>query len=297
MSRMTIPEALENYARHMAAMNLAAASRKHYLIDIQDFLDFVLNDYHIEDLHKLGKEHVEAYLTELDKRQFKGSTRRRRLVALRGFFTYLSSQQAIPNNPTLKVYTPRAEEALPRVLTEKEYKKLLETVRYQPKAAAIIELLLQTGIRLSELTQLTLMDIALPAKINQDPANFGKATIKGKGRRERVVVLNYRACGALNAYLQARPDVGIPNIFITKFKTAMTPRAVQYLVEKYLTLAGIENASVHTLRHTFGTMHVIKKTNIGAIKEMMGHRSLDTTTKYIHISQSDIAEEMQKNAL
>src|SRR5215210_6122626 len=145
MSQMTTPESLAAYQRHMAAMNLAPASRKHYLIDIEDFLDFVLNIYHIEDLHKIGKEHVEAYLTELDNRQFKGSTRRRRLVALRGFFTYLAAQHITPNNPTMKVYTPRAEEPLPRVLTEKEYKRLLETVRYQPKAAAIIELLLQTG--------------------------------------------------------------------------------------------------------------------------------------------------------
>ena len=85
---------------------------------------------------------------------------------------------------------------------------------------------------------------------------------------------------ALAAYLKIRIDVGYPALFLSQFKQPMSKRAIQQRVDKYLTEAGIEGASVHTLRHTMATHHVARGTDLKTVQETLGHASLATTTIY-----------------
>src|SRR6266849_1734485 len=142
MNETTLLEALDDYQGFIAALNLSYNSRKHYTIDIKDLISYLKDQWSIEYPAHVTKDHVEHFLTELDRREFKGSTRRRKLIAIRGFFLYLAGKKIIPDNPTAKIATPLAEESDPRVLTDKEYKRLQEVVRYHPRDEAIIELLL-----------------------------------------------------------------------------------------------------------------------------------------------------------
>src|SRR5207342_2655560 len=107
--------------------------------------------------------------------------------------------------PATKLIPPEREHYQPRVLTEVEYKRLMAAVHGEIRDEAIIEVLLQTGIRLSELSRLTISDIDLPAKIDRE--HTGAAHITGKGRKERVVTLNYKACRAIRNYLAIRPKI------------------------------------------------------------------------------------------
>jgi len=178
---------------------------------------------------------LERYLADLDSRGYAGSTRRRKTSSIRSFFFFLYRHGYIENSIAERLIPPRTEQKQPRVLTENEYKRLLRACAHETRDAAIIEVLLQTGIRLSELTRLTLNDIELPARIKRDPNTVGLLRVRGgKGRKDRTLPLNYKACKALRAYLKIRPRVEYDNLFISKFREPLGPRGVQKMAQKYL---------------------------------------------------------------
>jgi len=191
-----------------------------------------------------------------------------------------------------RLIPPKIEFREPRVLSEAEYKALLRACSHEIRDAAIIELLLQTGIRLSELARLIINDLELPARITRDPADVGRLHVIGKGKRDRWIPLNYKACKALKAWLKVRPGVEHDALFVTKFLTPMSPRAFEYVVKKYLDEAGIKNASVHTLRHTFATHHVAKGTDLRTVQEALGHTDLKTTSIYVQLAREVMKKEL-----
>jgi len=195
-------------------------------------------------------------MADVDRRAYGGTTRRRNTSSIKSFFGFLKQYGYITNNVAERLTPPAREYKEPRVLTTRKYQALLRACSHDIRDAAIIELLLQTGIRLAELARLTLDDIDLPKRISRDPTNTGTLFVHGKGRKERTVTLNYKACKALKAWLKIRPNVDANSLFVSKFLEPMSPRAYEYIVKKYLKEAGIKGASVHTLRHTFATHHV-----------------------------------------
>src|SRR5205823_3257203 len=138
--------------------------------------------------------HLDAFLAYLDVKGYAAATRRRKLASTKSFFLFLEQQGRIPRNPTTALTTPSRDRLQPRVLTEGEYKRLQLAVAHQVRDAAIIELLLQTGMRLSELCRLTLAQVELPAKISREDGHVGSVRIFGKGRKDRTVTLNWKAC-------------------------------------------------------------------------------------------------------
>lgn len=136
----------------------------------------------------------------------------------------------------------------------------------EPRDAAIIEVLLQAGIRLAELCGLTMDDAALSTQITEDSGDLGNIRVAGCGRSEWVVALNWKACEALQAYPLMRRASDDPHLFLTKFGTGMSPRSVEYLVAKYIDQAGIRNASVQTLRHKFATHHVRRGSRLEVVR-------------------------------
>ena len=150
---------------------------------------------------------------------------------------------------------------------------------------------------MSELSQLTLGDIELPTRIAKDEGCIGSVHIWGKGRKDRTVTLNWKACKAIKAYLQTRPATERRNLFITKFRDGMSPRSIQLAVGKYLAEANIKNASVHTLRHTFATHMVRRGTKLDVVRQALGHASLKTTSIYVTLAREVMDKELQANAL
>lgn len=293
-----LEEALSDYREtYLAARNLAPRTRAEYLADLTDLITFLEHHCNVTWPGQVGKNHLENYLAELDRRGMAGSTRRRKVASIHSLFSYFEENGLIRVNPALRLVPPARESRQPRVLTEQEYRRLQDACRYHPRDQAIIELLLQTGMRLSELTSLTIDDIELPARHGKDRDHAGAVHVNGKGRKQRTVSLNWKASQALRAYLDQRrkPEQGA--VFMSKFGEPLGPRAVQDLVKKYLRGAGIRGASVHSLRHTFGTHMVRKGTNLRVVQEALGHASLKTTSIYVSLSRELMDEQLQNNAL
>lgn len=294
----TLIDALDLYrARFLAARNLAERTRREYTRDLEDLIAYLGERCAIAAPERVERKHLEAYLAELDRRAYTGNTRRRKVASIRSFFAFLQDAGVTPLNAARKLVPPEREHRQPRVLSEMEYQRLQLACAHETRDAAIIELLLQTGLRLSELARLTLDQIQLPTKITREDGNVGAVRVLGKGRRERTVTLNWKACKAIRSYLATRPAVDDPHLFVTKFRRGIGPRAIQYLIEKYLREAGISTASVHALRHTFATHMVRRGTKLDVVRQALGHASLKTTSIYVDLAREVMDKELQANAL
>lgn len=95
----------------------------------------------------------------------------------------------------------------------------------------------------------------------------------GKGRKQRSVSLNYKACRAIKNYLTIREDEEDTHLFLSKFRKGIGPRGIEKMVDKYLKEARITNASVHTLRHTFATHTIKRGTKLDVVRQALGHES------------------------
>lgn len=294
----TLDQALALFEKvGMPARNLAARTREEYKNDLGDLIQF-LEERGVEKIgDQLDLSHLETYLAELESRGLAASTRRRKTYSIKSFFRFLEGHGLIENNIATKLIPPKAPKREPRFLTELEYKALLRACSHHPRDAAVIELFLQTGIRLGELINLTTDDVKLPKRISRAPDNVGILNITRKGGDTVTIPLNYKACRALKTWLKVRPDVATDALFVTKFKESMGRRAVHRLVKKYLKEAGIKGASVHSLRHTFGTHHVAKGTDLKTLQETMGHADLSTTSLYVQLAKKAQRKALQEHAL
>ena len=268
----------------MPARNLAVRTRSEYKHDLEDLADF-LEHQHIHRLEQISLAHLVGFQAEMDRRHYQESTRRRKTIAIKSFFKFITRHGVISHNVASQLIPPRVTRHEPRYLSEEEYGRLLRAGSHHPRDAAIIELFLQTGMRLAELANLTLADVELPRKISKEPEDVGEGRGRRKGGKIEKIPLNYKACKALKNWLNERPAIGAGAMFISKFRNPLSKRAIQYVMEKYLKEARIVGASVHTLRHTMATHHAIQGTDAKTIQETLGHASLVTTELYISLAK------------
>jgi site-specific recombinase XerD len=293
----TLREALALFERvGMPARNLSSRTRAEYKNDLSDLISF-LERQGIVPLARISLQHHTNYQAEMDKRGYKPSTRNRKTHAIKSWFKFLYNQGVIGENVANRLIPPRPNKPEPRFLSESEYQRLLRACSHHPRDAAIMEVFLQTGMRLSELARLTLDDIELPARITREPDNTGTVRITRKGGKVDTIPLNYKACQALAAWLKVRPAVEYNALLVSKFRTPLGKRAIQQVVQKYMDEVGIKNASVHTLRHTMATHHIARGTDAKTIQEALGHASLTTTTIYIALAKKAQRKALQEHAL
>ncbi len=194
-------------------------------------------------------------------------------------------------NPADGLRGPRQDKKLPHFLGEPVLTKLLEAPPQDAplgiRDKAILEILYSAGLRASELTGLNGGDLDLDA---------GVATVRGKGKKERLAFFGPEALAALKQWLEARaellaakkapqPAKSKDAVFLNKNGTRLTTRSVGRLLEKYLARAGLDKrTSPHTLRHSFATHLLDRGADIRSVQELLGHRSLATTQIYTHVT-------------
>jgi site-specific recombinase XerD len=234
-------------------------------------------------VQEVQRAQIHDYFATLDRRGQAGATRAQRLAAVKSFFSHVADCGLVAHNLARGILRPKQEAREPRVLTEEEYRRVRHTSKDHPRDKAIVELFLQTGLRLSEVAGLAVADLELPS--NTGDGGIGAVRVMGKGRKRRTVTLNWKAAQALQAYLNGRCSSDSFCVFCSRTGKALGARAIQRIVQKYMSKAGIEGARVHALRHTFATHMVRKGTNLRVIQEALGHTSLQTTSVYISLAR------------
>src|SRR5512144_2791978 len=144
----------------MPARNLSPQTRRGYTYDLTEW---VATTAPSSPVAALSTDAISHYLSGLDDRGLKGSTRHRKVAAIKTFLRYLEREGALPVDFSSRITWPEVQRDEPRALSQPEYTALLREAGHHPRDAAILELLLQTGIRLAELTALTVEDVSLPA--------------------------------------------------------------------------------------------------------------------------------------
>ncbi len=298
MDIQTLEQAIDLFVTDgMPARNLSPLTRKNYRHDLVDLLAF-LQSRGASTLSDISLRHLEAYQAEMDRRGYSASTRNRKTHSIKSLFHFLHRLGITSHNIADKLIPPSVVKNEPRFLTEAEYQRLLRECSHKPRDAAIIELFLQTGMRLSELAKLQLQDIDIPKRITPDPDNMGYVRVRRKGGKYVYIPLNHKACKALAAYLLVRPDIaGETALFISQFKRPMSIRAIQERVTKYAQEAGIQATSVHVLRHTMATHHVARGTDLKTVQEILGHADLKTTSIYVSLAKTAQRKALQEHAL
>jgi integrase/recombinase XerC len=244
---MTTTQSLELFMTALQGQNYSSKTLRAYGDDLRQFLGWVEKNRVDWDIPaRFSRVDIEAFMSVLAGRQMSGVTRVRKLAALRKFFTFLEENHIIAGNPAITVKGARREDKEPGILYKEQYKALLYEASDHPRDYAIIMTFLQTGIRLSELANLTIDDVDLEHKI---------LTVRqGKGKKDRQIPLVDEVVKALRNYLRYRNTQLVLNdefVFLAKNGTSLNVSTVKYTVAKYVKKAGIrKKVGVHTLRHS-----------------------------------------------
>jgi site-specific recombinase XerD len=285
-------ESLALYEATLKGNNASALSIKAYMSDLKQFIEWLQTrrvDWDIP--YRIERIDIVGFINKLAAEKATAVTRRRKLAAIRGFLKFCKDNQIIFGNPAETIPGPIREQKDPVVLLKTEYKALLQVAGQNRRDFAIVMLFLQTGLRVSELVNLRLGDVSLETK---------ELTVRqGKGRKDRVVPLVGQALDALKSYLKVRvPSLEYDHVFLARNETSMDQRTVRYRIHKYYEEAGIrKKGSVHTLRHTFATHQVHNGLKINQLKEVLGHKKMETTYKYVHLDRTNLRQEMEQGAL
>jgi integrase/recombinase XerD len=279
---VTLRKALEEYTNiYMPYRNFAERTRVEYINDLQGFIEFAEKSG-VTHIKEAGLPIVERFIAGQEHKGYSSLTRKRKVVAIRSFFSFLYRDGYINVDIASKIILPFTETTTPHVLTQTECDRLRAACVANPRDRAIIETLLQTGIKLSELTQLTLNDIDLDQVIGAGERQVGFIRILGnRSKKERMIPLNDQASLALRNYLKVRVNAENDILFLNRFGEPVSDRGVQKMLRKYLKSSGIGNASIHTLRHTFGAHHLANGMKLKQIKELMGHKDTRSTLVYL----------------
>lgn len=205
------------FIRTLQAQNASPRAVSAYAEDVDQFLTWLHSKVDLDGMHQVQREDSEGFLAHLGSKGSTGTSRRRKLCALRRYFICMQDHNHTTDNPTQGVANPKAEERTPEILYRHEYKALLYEARSSLRDAAILQVLLQTGVRVGELCSLTVDDIDLKAR---------ELTVRqGKGLRDRVIPMTQDACQALEQYLAVRKAEEGSCLFLTKYGSPLQPRA------------------------------------------------------------------------
>jgi len=281
--------ALTGFLNSLTARNVSQHTRIAYQTDLTQFFTWLLeNDITVSAPIHVSRGHIIEYLAFLAQQGRSGVTRARKLAAIREYFKYLVAEKLLPASPASTIAMPKKECKSQVFLREDEYMKLLNAAAGNSRDYAILQLFLQTGIRVAELAGLILSDIDL---------DQGEMLINGKGSKQRTIYLEMKASQALKSYLSVRPQGVDQHLFLNYRGTGLSVRDVMDIVEKYGKAAGItKKFSCHSLRHTCATYKAKKGYMPRDLQQLLGHEKPETSFIYVHLA-NDPKKMMQQTSL
>jgi integrase/recombinase XerC len=301
--------AIEHYLRYLEGeRNASAHTIRNYRQDLAQFTAVMWGGgrrppYPWAEVDRFG---ARKFLVSFQKASASPATVARKLSSLRSFFKFLAREEQVARNPFSGLPIPKKGRSLPGVLTLQEVDRLLaapaalgaEQLAREPDPArrawlayaaargtAILETLYSTGMRVAELAELPEARLDLIA---------GVATVRGKGKKERLCPLGRPALQALTEALRLRDEALLASgrravsprpLFMNHKGGRLTARSIERLMKTYLTRAGLNpNLSPHALRHSFATHLLDRGADMRSVQELLGHASLSTTQIYTHVT-------------
>src|SRR6266700_7478323 len=261
-----------------------------YKTDLKQFFTWLSeNDVTVTTPGQVTRAHVNEYLAYLSSQGRSGVTRARKLAALKSFFTYIKDEHIIASSPTDTIHMPNKERKRKVILRTDEYSRMLSEAGGNPRDFSILQLFLQTGIRVSELIAIVLEDVDMNSRILK---------VHGKGNKEREIPLEKKSLQALKSYLSVRQASQDRHLFLNYSGEGLSIRGVRKIVDKYLKKAGItKQISFHGLRRTCLSTKAARNMNAFAIQALAGHARMETTKLYVQLGTEDLRPLMEATRL
>jgi integrase/recombinase XerC len=252
---------------------------KHDIESFSEYMDKAYDEKNIATVHTLM---VRAWIVELVESGLQAKSVHRKISALKSFYKFLMKNGELKASPAHGVVLPKLKKLLPTFVEESKMNILLDQVDFQTddfsgkRDKLIVELLYCTGMRLSEMVNLTISNVDL---------RENAIRVLGKGRKERIIPISLSTAATIKEYLAYRIPSEENYLLITDKSAQLYEQFVYRTVKKYLGLVTThQKRSPHVLRHSFATHMLNNGADLNAIKELLGHASLAATQVYTHNS-------------
>lgn len=249
--------------------------------DIEQVIEF-LKKREKESADEVTREDLVDFIKSLEEKDYTPKSISRKINAVRTFFKFLLLSDAVSEDPSTTLEHPKITIQPPRILSQMEYRALRDACREDIRTSAVVELLLQTGIRIGELRRAKTEGVVFG-----ETGQEGSIEIASWGKTpKRTIPLNQTAQKALKRYLDGRPSSRDGTLFVTKSGRPLLIRNIRTTINRYFKRGGIKNAKVNDIRHTFVATHLTRGVPITTVSKLAGHLRLTTTEKYLeHIDK------------
>jgi len=293
---VTLADATELYLRYIAQeKQYSPHTQSNYRRDLGQFRQFLepAGSGSARPVESITKLEIRDFLSKLMVDHKARRTVARKMSALRSFFKHLFRRGILAELPTTGLSAPKLNRQLPKFVTIEDISRLITTFDLAAlngkRDRAIIEVLYSTGMRVSELAQLTHQQIQW---------RDGVVRVIGKGRKERLCLLGRPALEALDAYIRDRTYHGRgpkDPVFRNRFGARLGVVSIERMVLKASKAAGLgERVTPHVLRHSFATHLLDAGADLRSVQELLGHASLSTTQIYTHITPERLKRAYEK---
>ncbi len=285
----SLPKDAKDFMRYLRDERRASEhTLRAYRKDLLHFLDYIKEYKAKMDIYAVDRQDVRGFIAMQTRFGYSKRTIQRRLSSVKTFYKFLCRDERISLNPARLVKGPKLSRRLPQVFTQRQISDIFENLKGADhqllRDRAIIELLYDEGLRISELAGLDISDINFAA---------GELKVLGKGSKERILPLSAKASEALKKYIGTRQSGAL---FIKEDSgKRIGVRDLRRIVNYYLSqLPSTPAVKPHALRHSFATHLLERGADLRAVQELLGHASLSTTQIYTHVSVKRLKEIYKK---
>ena len=248
-----------------------------YKKDLEQFSGYLMSE-DIKDVREIKKEHISGFIKKLISDNYTKKSASRKLNSIRTFFRYLKNEEVVDQNPSLDVSHPKYVQSPPRIFSKLEYRALRDFAKEDIRTYALVEIFLQTGLKIGELAALTLEDIKEDSLLIKE---YGKAP-------QRDVPLNKAVKKAIKEYEKIRIQSNNSHLFITRTGQPLLIRNIRQIISRCFREVGVEKATVNDLRNTFIAHQLINGSSIEYIAKIVGHKRLSSTERFLDVVKEEV---------
>ncbi|MBI3620267.1 tyrosine-type recombinase/integrase [Candidatus Roizmanbacteria bacterium] len=276
MDNALLPNLIERFIQYLKSQGKSAFTIIAYKKDLEQFVGY-LTSKEKSDIREVRREDIEGFINKLLAENYTKKSASRKLNSIRTFFRYLKNEGVIEQNPSLDVTHPKYAQSPPRIFSKLEYRALRDLVKEDPRTYALVEVLLQTGIKIGELANLRVADVKNNGLFI---SAYGKTP-------EREVPLNKAAKKAVDNYLKTRGNGPTDHLFVTRTGHPLLIRNIRQIITRCFREVGVENATVNDLRNTFIAYQLINGASVEYIARIVGHKRLSSTERFLNLVKEE----------
>jgi len=274
MTQDTFKNLLPKFIKALEEKGRSPSTILAYRADLEQLIDFLQGKNKVLTGDARPAD-IEAFRDSLLAQKYTPKSVSRKLNAVKTFYRWLVSEKLVATDASVDVAHPKIEPSVPKFLSPIEYRALRDVVRGDDRIAAIVEIILQVGLRISEVAGLKLANVSK-----------GKAKIEAYATQpERTIPFNKPAKVALDRYLKVRPKTDSPYVFVSKNGNPLAVRNIRAAIDRYMQRAEVPGYSVNDLRTTFVVENLKAGVDLILLSQVVGHKRLSTTERYLELAE------------